>query len=273
MALKAIYDKLDEIPTQFQELYSERGGKYELTGVEGVKTQADVDRLTTSLNNERDEHKKTKGKLSAWSTFGDNPDEVRTRLDRVEELELLAEGKGDQTKLDQLVEARLKQRIAPVERERDQLKAQVAEKDQQIVAFQTKEKTGTIHSHIRAAAKKVGMLDTAIDDAILHGERVLEIDAAGKVVTKDGVGVTPGLAPDQWLTDLKTTRTHWWGETVGGGSRGGGAGSRGVNPWAHDTWNMTEQGKYVKEHGPEKAAQMAKLAGTSVGGKRPAASK
>jgi hypothetical protein len=273
MALKAIYDTKDEIPEAHIELFSERGGKWELTGVEGVKTQADVDRLSTSLTNERTEHKKTKDKLAGWAAFGDKPDEVRARLDRVEELELLVDGKGDQTKVDQLVEARLKQRIAPVERERDELKTKVNDLTTLISGFENEKKTNTIHGEIRKAAKKVGLLDGAIEDAILHGERVLELDATGKVVTKDGVGVTPGLAPDVWLGDLKQTRTHWWGETVGGGGKGGGGGGKGPNPWSADGWNMTQQGAYIKEHGRAKADQMAKLAGTTVGGQRPAAKK
>jgi hypothetical protein len=36
---------------------------------------------------------------------------------------------------------------------------------------------------------------------------------------------------------------------------------------------MTQQGAYIKEHGRAKADQMAKLAGTTVGGQRPAAKK
>ena len=66
--LKTIYDKQEEIPEGFGELYAERNGKFELTAVEGVKTQADIDRVQTALVKERADHKAVKDKLVA---FGD----------------------------------------------------------------------------------------------------------------------------------------------------------------------------------------------------------
>lgn len=62
---------------------------------------------------------------------------------------------------------------------------------------------------------------------------------------------------------------HWWGETTAGGSRGGQGGSHTSNPWSAEGWNMTEQGRmYVKDKA--KAEQLAKQAGTTIGGPRPA---
>jgi len=46
MGLEAIHKTLEEIPEQYRDLYSERNGQFELTGISGVKTQADVDRLS-----------------------------------------------------------------------------------------------------------------------------------------------------------------------------------------------------------------------------------
>jgi hypothetical protein len=42
-----------------------------------------------------------------------------------------------------------------------------------------------------------------------------------------------------------------------------------VNPWTADNWNMTEQGK-IYTSDPSRAEQLAKAAGTTVGGPRPA---
>ena len=262
MVLKALYEKQEDIPSQFQELYSEKGGKWELTGVEGVKTDADVTRLTTALNYERSEHKRTKEKLSTWAAFGDDPTAIQTKLDEIEELRLLTQDKAPKA-IDELVEARIKTRLAPLERERDTLKTQVAEKDGLIQGFQTKEKTRVIHDNIKSAATKVGLLPTAIEDAILFAERVFDVDDEGKVATKDG------LSPDLWLGDLKTSRSHWWGPTQGGGGSGGTGGKFANNPWSHSNWSMTEQGKIVREKGMAEAEKMAKAAGTTVGGKRP----
>jgi hypothetical protein len=58
---------------------------------------------------------------------------------------------------------------------------------------------------------------------------------------------------------------------VGGGSGGSqnNFGTGGTNPWSLDGWNMTKQGQYVRENGVEKAEQMAKSAGTTLGGPKP----
>lgn len=268
MPIKAVYDSEADIPAAHRELFSEKNGKWELTGVEGVKTQADVERLQTALNNERTEHKSTREKLNPWNTFGMKPEEIQAKLDRVEELELLTKDK-DPAKIDELVEVRIKSRIAPIERERDQLKTQLSEKDGLINQFQTERKQRTIHDAVRNAGKKVGLLPSAIEDALLYGERVLDVTEDGKVVTRDGVGVTPGLDPDVWLGDLKQNRPHWWGETAGGGGRGGGGGTRYPNnPWSAEHWNLTEQGKAIRQD-RAKAEQMAKSVGSHIGATKP----
>jgi len=272
MPIKAVYDTEADIPAAHKELFTERNGKWELTQVEGIKTQGDVDRLQTALTNERNEHKSTRDKLTPWSTLGKKPEEIQAQLDRVAELELLTKDK-DPAAIEALVETRIKSRLAPVERERDQLKTTLAEKDGIINGFETKERTRTIHDTVRQAASKVGMLPSAIDDALLYGERVLEVDTNGNVVTKDGVGVTPGLAPDVWLGDLKNNRPHWWGQTQGGGGSGGGGGARFPNnPFSAEHWNLTQQGAAIKAD-RTKAEQMAKAAGTTIGGPKPAAKK
>lgn len=272
MALKAVYEKEDEIPAAHKELFTERGGKWELTGVEGVKTQADVDRLQTALTNERNEHKSTRDKLSPWSALGKKPEEIQVQLDRVTELELLTKDK-DPKAVDELVEARLKSRIAPIERERDALKTTNTELTVSITELRAEKRAGTIKDAVREAAKKVGMLPSAIDDAILWGERVLDVTDDGKVVTKDNVGVTPGLDPDVWLGDMKTTRQHWWGPSQGGGGTGGGGGNRFANnPFSAEHWNLTKQGQELRAD-PAKAEQMAKAAGTTIGGPKPAPKK
>ena len=43
MALKAVYSSQEEIPEAHRELFSEKGGKWEIQ-VEGMKTEADIER-------------------------------------------------------------------------------------------------------------------------------------------------------------------------------------------------------------------------------------
>jgi hypothetical protein len=85
--------------------------------------------------------------------------------------------------------------------------------------------------------------------------------------------VIAGIEPEAWLTDLQTKRAHWWGPSSGGGAGGNRGGvDTSNNPFSHEHWNMTEQGKLVREN-RAKAEQLAKLAGTTIGGQKPAAKK
>ena len=271
MALHAVVDNLDNVDAQYHDLYTEKDGKFYFTEVIGLKPQADFDRVHSGLTKERNDHKETKGKLNAFAALG-NADEVLAKLDRIPELELAASGKLDEPAIEKLVTTRLATRLAPVERERDQLKTQLAEKDAVIVGFQGKERTRTITETLREAAKKVGLLDTAFEDAALLGERVFEISEDGRVTAKEGMGCTPGVEPSVWLTEMQTKRPHWWGPSQGGGATGSGQKGGGTNPWSAEGWNMTEQGRIYNESSA-RAEQMAKSAGTTIGGKRPAAKK
>lgn len=271
MAIKAIVKTLEEVPEQYRDLYTERNGQFEMTGVEGMKTEADVTRLSSALDKERKDHKAVKDK---FSVFGDRtPEQIVEILDRVPELEAAAAGKIDENKINQMVETRIGSKTAPLQRQIQQLQTQVGEKDKVIEGFTQKERTRSIHDAVRESIGKAqGFQVSAMEDALLLADRVFDVNEEGKVVTKDGVGVTPGIDATVWLTEMQQKRPHWWGTSSGGGSTGnggrGGAGG-GANPWTHDNWNMTEQGRIYKEN-PQRAEQMAKSAGTKVGGMRPA---
>lgn len=274
MVLKAIYESKDEIPEQHQDLFTERNGKWELTGVTGIKTTADVERVQNSLTAERNAHKETKEKLKSFE--GLDAEDVRSKLDRIEELEAAAKDKLDDDKIDEMVERRIRSKLAPLEREKKKLEERLGELNEQNESLVGEKRTRTIHDHVRKALTEAKVIPDAYDDALLHADRIFEIQEDGAVVTKDGVGLTPGLAPDAWLQEIQEKRRHWWPESVGGGSQGSGKGGIGVggkNPFSAEHWNLTEQSKVFKEHGREKAEQLAKAAGTTVGGGRPPAKK
>lgn len=270
--LNAQYSKLEDIPEPFRPLFEERGGAFHLTKINGIKTDADVSRVQRALTAEKTEHGKLK---TQWSEFfgEQKPEEVRAILDRVPELETAAAGKLNEAKIEEIVEGRIRAKLAPVERERDQLKGQVGERDQKISQFEQREVTRTIHDGVRADATKLKVVDTAIEDVLMLAERQFELNEAGELVTKDGInGLTPGLSASVWLTEQQNKRPHWWPASKGGGAGGGLGLPAGFanNPFSHQHWNMTEQGR-LHSVDPSKAAQMATVAGTTVGGLRPPA--
>lgn len=267
MALKAIIESLDEIDERFHELYTEKGGKFEFTGVEGFKTQADIDRLQTALSKERNEHRIARDRMSL---FGDRkPEDILAALDRIPELEAAAAGKLDDSKLNEIVETRIKSRIAPLEREKGTLSQTVAQLTESLTAYQQREIQRSVHDEIRKAATTAHLLPEALEDALMFAERVFEVDETGRVQVRDGFGFTPGTDATTWFSELQSKRPHWWGSSQGGGATGSKGNLSGVsNPWSLAHWNMTEQGKIYKEN-RQRAESLAKSAGTTIGGPKP----
>ena len=262
------YESLDAIPSQVKHLFAKTGDVYKLIPAGSIRSQDDIDRIQEGLRKEREDHKETKRKLNAFN--GVDPEEIHTKLDRIAELEAAAGGKLDEGAINQMVETRLRSRVAPLERQIATLTNEKAELQTSVGTYQKNESRRVIHDHIRKAGTASKMRETAIDDALLLGESVFMVDEhTGRVVTRDNIGVTPGLEPTVWLTEMKQSRQHWWPESEGAGAKGGkGNPGSGSNPFSADGWNLTEQGAVLKAD-RSLAEQMAKSAGTTIGGPRP----
>jgi len=272
MVLLAIYNTQEEIPEPFQELFTERDGKWELTEVTGIKTQSDIDRVQASLVKERSDHKATKEKFAPFAEL--DPEQMAKDTDELAEARIRlehGEGEIDEEKMTTLVDAKVATQTAPLRRELEKLGE---ERDGLITEngeYKNKETNRLISDAVREAAIGIKVIDTAMDDVLMLSERVFEIQEDGTVLTKDGVGVTPGIAPDIWFSEMQDKRPHWWPIAQGGGANGGGGGGGFAdNPFSSEHWNMTAQGA-AQRADPGKAERMAKAAGTTVGGPRPVA--
>lgn len=285
-ALAAVMETQEDIPETYRDLYTKKPGEsvWRLTGITGVKFQDDVDRVLEAKRKESEDHKKTKAALEAakgllgpWAEL--TPEEVTERIGKYDELLIASKNKKeaiDDEAINQIVESRLKSRVLPIEQKLSVLTKERDEQKVLIAEYQQRENTRTVHDAVGSAAIAAKINPAATEDILLLAERIFEINPDApegkRVVTKEGVGVTPGVTPDIWLEEMKPKREHWWPPSEGTGARG----SRGGkdmqnNPWSHQFWNVTEQGRYLTAHGREKADQLAKLAGTSVGGVKPAA--
>lgn len=82
-------------------------------------------------------------------------------------------------------------------------------------------------------------------------------------MTKDKVGVTPGIDATAWLSDVNDSgkKAHWWPRPGGGGATGndGKPGAKN-NPWKQDTFNLTEQGRITRDN-PDLAKKLKAEAG------------
>lgn len=279
--LKTIYEKKEDVPAGYEDLYVERGGKFELTGIEGVKTQADVDRVSEALRKEKTDHKVTK---EALTKFGDlDPEKVPAALEELEEVKaqlaaVAKDGKIDEGAVQERIDAAVNRAVGPLQRDKKALETQItqkdkviAERDGEVQSLQGSIKRGKLEGILRDTAIAAKVLPTAIDDAVMVGLTMFEQLDDGKIVTKDGVGITAGLEPKEWAKDMQERRPHWWPPSQGGGSRGGNAplGRHADNPWSKAGWNLTKQGQYLKQHGEAKAAEAAKSVGSAIGNTKP----
>jgi len=281
MPIELQYENRDSLPeafreeSVFKELFTvESDGKIVLTGVTGMKTQADVDDVREALRKEREDHGQTKTSLKAWGKL--DPTETLAKLDRIGELETAAGGKLDDDAINKIVEGRLEQRTAPLQRKIDELTETNGNLTTENGSLKGSIETRDRNDIIRKVALGSKIHPTAMADVESAAASMFEKDERGQWITKaDVAGVTAGQTPEGWLRDMQKVRPHWWPESQGGGALGGGAGGgfSGPNPWTAENWNMTKQAEIFREQGSEVAERMAKAAGTKVGGTKPAAKK
>ncbi len=275
MKLKLSYNSQEDIPNGYEALYTEKDGKWVLTGIEGMKTQEDITRLSESLRKEREDHKKVKDVLAKLGGPDLDADALVEKLDEYEELKLRVEsgegGKIDDKKVEELVEQRVQRRLAPVERERDRLKTRNTELESENGTLKGTITRGTVESELRRHATEGKVVTSALDDILDIGANIFEVAEDGAVVTRQGLRNVPaGVTPDVWLSDMKEKRPHWWPASQGGGAGGGSKdGGTASNPWTKDNWSIEAQAQLVRTD-PGKADRMAKAAGVYVGAMSPA---
>lgn len=266
MPLSAIMESLEGLEPNIAELYTEKDGKFELTGIAGVKTAADVLRVQRALDHEKTNHAATKEGLTVWGDL--KHEEVVAQLDRIPELEAAAAGKIDEAAIEEMVEKRLSGTLAsrtlPLER---QIKALTTENDALKASngeLTARETGRTISDAVGAVLRDAKVIEHAREDALLQARQMFKVskdDVTGETLIATDEGVTP----KDWILDIqaKNTKPHWWGPTSGGGANPGGSKIPGGadNPYSKDGWNMTRQSALIREKGMEHADRLAKAAG------------
>lgn len=271
--LKAIIAALDEVDEALRKFYVQKGDKWELQ-VEGMKTPGDVERVQAALTKEKADHAKTKNDLKEHKeqleAFGElKADEVHQKLTDYEALKATANGNPTeqqiQERIRQGVETQINSKTGPLKRDVDKLKRELDEANKARDGLQAQIHSKTIEDAIRSEAIKAKVIPELLDDVIALSRTHFKVGDDGKPITENG------LDPSAFITDQKQTRAYWWPTTQGAGAQGSGSGvgPGGKNPWSHKDWDVTKQGDILKQNRPE-AERLATLAGTSVGGRRPA---
>ncbi len=239
--LKVVVDSLDDVDEAFRGEYEERDGKFQLQ-LTGAFSEIDRNKLTESLNKERGLLKTAKGQIVA---FGEWTPEKVTALEgerdqlHIEVTALKKDGGPTGEDLEKILESRILARVAPLERDNkrqaDTIATITGERDQ-LAQARAGDK---IQSAVLGAfgAKDLGGNTDARPDVELWAASAFEVDDGGNVVSRDGIGITPGLKPAEVFKDMKDQghRRHWFGPTHGAGATGSKTGvDSGDNPFILD---------------------------------------
>jgi hypothetical protein len=269
MKLKLKYDDQNDIPEAFRDLYEEKDGAWHLTGIEGIKTDRDVTAVKTALEKERTARRDLEGKLKKFERLADkDPEELLKALEEVEDLRAqLEDGAGKGRGGDQAaIDAAVKRATQQLQRELDKARTAEKAKATELEAARAEAadlggriKRSTIEGELTRAASTLKVRTEALAD-LLRYQDVFELGDDGEVRTRDNVGVPPGLPAGEWLGHMKSSRPHWWAESVGGNARGSdGKTGGGENPFGKGG-NISKAMALMKAD-PAKAEALAKSAG------------
>lgn len=179
-------------------------------------------------NNEdlKAEKTKLKQKLDALSESVEGLDipkvkEMLKKFGNDQEATLIAEGK-----VDEVVNLRTERMRKEHQKELDALQVKVKTAE----GFVSKFRERALSDSLREAALTAGCTPTAVEDIVLRGSRVFQLDDDGNpVALKDGEPVygkdgSKKLTPAEWAESLRETAPHLWPEASGGGAGSNGGG-------------------------------------------------
>src|SRR5690554_8172390 len=219
--------------------------------------ESDVAGLKAKRDELLDAQRKLKDDIKRFE--GIDPERAR-KLEQMlaenEEAKLIADGK-----IDELVNKRLSREQATWQSQLEAKDAEAQKLQKQIEALQG----ATIASGIASAAAKAGLAPTAIEDAQLIAKHSGWAVEDGQPVLRNGEEVVRGkdgpITFDEWLESQRETRPHWFPSPKGAGSLGNKSGGQlSDNPWKKESFNLSQQGRLIKEN-PALAAQMKAEAG------------
>lgn len=199
MSLKYIMDTMEGVDPVIAGLYTQKDGKYVLSGIDGVVPKAKLDEFRNNnidLNN----------RLTA---FGDiKPEDVKELQRKYAEAEIRLKGTEDfDKKVNEVVESRINAFRETATTEKAAL--ETANKSLSSLLEEV-----VLENVVAKDAVKLGVADTAIDDVILRARTVFTVDGkTPKAVGADGKpvygkdGVTP-LSVGEWVDGLKKTSPH-----------------------------------------------------------------
>lgn len=158
-----------------------------------------------------------------WGSY--DPEAVKnimTRLENDEEAKLLAEGKTDE-----VIERRTERLKADHAKQLANLEAKIAELSGSYEGAQGQVKKLMVEGNLRQAASELGLVPSAVEDALARAMNVFSVGEDGKLLAENESGTIYGkdgktpITPAEWLSDMKEKAPHWFPAPQGGGAGGG----------------------------------------------------
>lgn len=183
--------------------------------------------LEANRNEILTEHKTLKQQMAEMSKTWDglDPEAVRnimSRMENDEETKLLAEGK-----MDEVINRRTERLKADYGTQIENFTGQLSEKDQALAAAQDQIKTLRVEGSLRSAASQLGLVPSAVDDALHRAMSVFKVDEKGKLIAEQEGATIYGkdgknpITPAEWLETMKEKAPHWFPAPSGAGAGGG----------------------------------------------------
>lgn len=199
-----------------------------------AKHQELLDQEVGGLKSKRDElleaQRGMKDKLKQYE--GIDPERARKLEEQIaqsEEARLIADGKLDEV---------INQRTERMKSEYDRQLQEASQTAEQARAFADKFRGRVLSDEIRGAAAKLGLIDSASQDAFYRAQHLFEVDDEGNVVAKENAGYDSNgkpLTPETWLESMRDQAPHWFPQPKGSGAPGSNGSSASPRAWKEAT--------------------------------------
>jgi hypothetical protein len=201
MKLKFMYDSKEAIPAEYLGLFDEKDGRFILTGIEGVTSQSDLDKLQGALHNERDAHKQTKAELTKQLA------ELKAKFAELEK----AGSKDPEPQ--PTAGATTDPTVLALKKELEKQQSALDEMQKKSEALEAEKKQLTILNSLKRQAEGKIRAEAMGDLELYAG--TFELTDDGKIVTKDGTPV------EDWFSETLKSKPHWLPENTPSGAKGG----------------------------------------------------
>jgi len=182
--LKLLYSSKEEIPEAFVSLYEETDGQFNFIGVDGLKTEADIEKVKTAKQHEVDNRKEAERLLKELKQRFDgiDPDKARQVLKDAEEKNIKKiDPNADLDKI-------------RLQKEFDTSQALLEVANNKITDFQLKQKQSIIKDKLVSTARELNF-DPAFDEEIALRISQFDTSESGDVLSTDGKTPTEFLQP------------------------------------------------------------------------------